>query len=73
MDRIEFIDANLNDTVPWFIDILVLKGRKMRDKLASFLDKRGVGTSFFIPTIHTTALFMGKRELPECRICFGKG
>ena len=53
VEEIEFIDTNLEDTSPWFIDILVKKGEKERDKLASFLDKRGIGTRPFYPAIHT--------------------
>jgi perosamine synthetase len=50
---IEFIDTNLEDTSPWFIDILVEKGEVERDMLTSFLDKRGIGTRPFYPAIHT--------------------
>jgi len=53
IEGIEFIDTNLADTSPWFIDILVEKGEKERDKLASFLDKKGIGTRPFYPAIHT--------------------
>lgn len=48
--QIEFIDTDLQDTAPWFIDIIV-KGE--RDKLASFLNKKGIGTRPFYPAIHT--------------------
>ena len=53
VEGIEFIDTNLEDTSLWFIDILVEKGEKERDKLASFLDKKGIGTRPFYPAIHT--------------------
>lgn len=53
VNGIEFIDTNLEDTTPWFIDILVEKGEKERDKLASFLDEREIGTRPFYPVIHT--------------------
>ena len=53
IEEIEFIDTNLEDTSPWFIDILVKKGEKERDKLTLFLDKRGIGTRPFYPAIHT--------------------
>lgn len=53
VEGIEFIDTNLEDTSPWFIDILVKKGKKERDKLALFLDKKGIGTRPFYPAIHT--------------------
>lgn len=51
IEGIEFVDINLEDTSPWFIDILVGEGK--RDKLASFLDKKGIGTRPFYPAIHT--------------------
>ena len=53
VEEIEFIDTNLKGTSPWFIDILIEKGEKERDKLASFLDERGIGTRPFYPAIHT--------------------
>lgn len=53
IEGIEFIDTNLGDTSPWFIDILIDEGEKERDKLVAFLDKKGVGTRPFYPAIHT--------------------
>ena len=53
MEGIEFIDTNLKDTSPWFIDILIEKRENERDKLASFLDEKGIGTRPFYPAIHT--------------------
>ena len=53
VEEIEFISTNLENTSPWFIDILVKKGEKVRDTLAPFLDKRGIGTRPFYPAIHT--------------------
>ena len=53
VEGIEFIDTNLANTSPWFIDILVKKGEKERDKLKSFLDEKGIGTRPFYPAIHT--------------------
>jgi len=50
--EIKFIDTNLEDTSPWFIDIIV-DGDRTRDDLIAFLDKRGVGSRPFYPAIHT--------------------
>lgn len=61
VEKIEFIDADLEDTSPWFIDILVEKGRKERDKLASFLDEKGIGTRPFYPAIHTQPPYSGMK------------
>jgi perosamine synthetase len=48
--QIRFINTNLQDTAPWFIDILV---EGQRNDLTSFLDKKGIGTRPFYPAIHT--------------------
>jgi len=48
--QIRFIDTNLMDTSPWFIDIMV---EEKRAELVSFLKKRGIGTRCFYPAIHT--------------------
>jgi perosamine synthetase len=50
IEPVNFIDTNLEDTSPWFIDILV---EGVRDNLASFLKERGIGTRPFYPAIHT--------------------
>lgn len=50
IEEIKFISTNLEDTAPWFIDILVSEGR---EKLASFLKVKGIGTRPFYPAIHT--------------------
>jgi len=51
-DQIEFIDTDLEDCSPWFIDIL-LSDRETRDSLAEFLNERGIGSRPFYPAIHT--------------------
>ena len=51
VEKIKFIDTNLDDTSPWFIDILVDGGK--RDELALFLNEKGIGTRPFYPAIHT--------------------
>lgn len=53
VEQIEIVDTNLEDTSPWFVDILVEKGEKERDKLASFLNEKGIGTRPFYSVIHT--------------------
>ncbi len=49
--EIEFIETNLENTAPWFIDILLDKEKK--EKLISFLKEKGIGTRPFYPAIHT--------------------
>jgi len=51
ISAIGFIDTNLEDCSPWFIDILV--DAKIRDSLATFLNGRGIGSRPFYPAIHT--------------------
>jgi perosamine synthetase len=50
VDAIDFIHTNLEETSPWFIDILV---KKKRAELASYLNERGIGSRPFYPAIHT--------------------
>lgn len=52
VEQIKFMETDLKDCSPWFIDCLV-KGREVRDKLAHFLNENGVGTRPFYPAIHT--------------------
>jgi len=52
IEQIRFIDTNLKDCSPWFIDILV-EGEKGRDGLAEFLNERGIDTRPCYPAIHT--------------------
>ncbi len=49
--EIEFIETNLEDTPPWFIDILV--PAEKRESLISFLNENNIGTRPFYPAIHT--------------------
>jgi perosamine synthetase len=51
ISSIEFVETNLKDTAPWFIDILMEE--KIRNPLMLFLKKHGVGTRPFYPAIHT--------------------
>ncbi len=52
IEQIKFIDTNLADCSPWFIDILVSEA-SVRDGLAKFLNEKGIGTRPFYPAIHT--------------------
>lgn len=47
--QVKFIETNLEDTSPWFIDVLVPDSLALKD----FLQKRGVGTRPFFPPIHS--------------------
>ena len=48
---IEFINTDLKNTSPWFIDVLV--DRKKRKPFMEFLKKEGIGTRPGYPAIHT--------------------
>jgi len=55
---IDFIETNLIDTSPWFIDILAEK----KDKLTQYLIEKGIGSRTFYPPIHTQAPY---KDWPE--------
>lgn len=48
---VEFIETDLQDTSPWFIDILVPPEK--REKLIASLKENGIGSRTFYPAIHT--------------------
>jgi perosamine synthetase len=49
--EIELIETDLEQTAPWFVDILV--PLEKRDDLVEFLKEKGIGTRPFYPAIHT--------------------
>ncbi len=51
--EIEFIETNLEDTSPWFIDILV----ERREELIKFLKEKKIGARPFYPAIHTQPVY----------------
>ena len=51
INEIEFVDMDLNSSVPWFSDIL-LPNEKIRQQLIEHLNKFGIGTRKFYPPIH---------------------
>lgn len=50
IEGVRFVDINLEDTSPWYIDIMVENGR---DDLASYLKEKGIGTRPFHPSLHS--------------------
>lgn len=52
VEQIKFLDTNLEDCSPWFIDILITE-EGARDNLKEFLKGRGIETRSFYPAIHT--------------------
>lgn len=59
--EVEFIDTNLEDTSPWFIDPLVPEPQG----LADFLKERGIGTRPFYPPIHSQPPYGLESEYPN--------
>jgi perosamine synthetase len=50
LESVEFLDADLNETVPWFADILL---KVPRDTVVSGLKELGIGTRPFYPPVHS--------------------
>ena len=49
-EGIEFLETDLEDTSPWYIDIMV---ENVRDDLASYLKEKQIGTRPFYPNLHS--------------------
>ena len=49
--EIKFLETDLENVSPWFIDILVPQNK--RGPLVKFLDENGIGSRIFYPAIHT--------------------
>ena len=58
--EIKFIETDLENTSPWFIDIIV-DGEK-RELLINFLKERQIGTRPFYPAIHTQKPYVHIKE-----------
>lgn len=50
IEGVQFVDINLEDTSPWYIDIMVENGR---EDLASYLKEKEIGTRPFYPALHS--------------------
>jgi perosamine synthetase len=51
VEQVQFIDTDLADCSPWFIDIL-LENEKERNDLMQSLNEKGIGTRSLYPPIH---------------------
>ncbi len=60
IEEVEFVSTNLEDTSPWFIDILVPNPLELQN----FLKERGIGTRPFYPPVHTQAPYRLNRKFP---------
>lgn len=61
LSRVSFVETNLSDTSPWFIDVL-LEGVD-REALAAKLKERGIGTRPFYPPIHAQVPYANVKGL----------
>jgi perosamine synthetase len=70
--RVTFMETDLDDTSPWFVDVLV-EG-EARDALMEHLKERGIGTRPFYPPIHAQAPYAHiKGHFPICDSVCGQG
>lgn len=61
LKQIQFIQTDLKQTPPWFIDVLVEK----KEKLIEYLAKNQIGTRPFYPPIHTQAPYKNWSEYKQ--------
>lgn len=63
VEGVEFVSTNLEETTPWFIDILVPAHK--RDALAGYLKEHGIGTRPFYPPVTSQPIYRSsKKRLP---------
>lgn len=58
---VQFIETDLEQTSPWFIDIIVDNPLKLQ----KFLKSKNIGTRVFYPAIHTTKPYVGFGKFPN--------
>jgi len=58
---VAFVETNLEETSPWFIDVLVPDPRALRQHL----HERGIGSRPFYPPVHTQAPYHRAGDFPE--------
>ena len=60
--ELELIPTDLEDTAPWFIDVLVANGK--REELAGFLKDQGIGARPFYPALHAEPVYARSGSFP---------
>ena len=60
ISQISFFDHELNNTAPWFIDVLV----EDREELQVFLKQKNIGTRVMYPPIHKQKAYKLKEKHP---------
>lgn len=61
ISKVKFIDTDLTQTSPWFIDIIIPDPIK----LSVFLKTKNIGTRVFYPAIHTTKPYKSSNKFPN--------
>lgn len=61
ISQVEFIDTDLNETSPWFIDILVPEPLKLQQ----YLHENNIGSRPFYPPIHSQPAYKKQGSFPE--------
>lgn len=69
VSEVEFIETNLEDCSPWFVDVLVPDP----DKLAAYLKEKGIGTRRFYPTLHNLPFYNAVGDFPNAKYVSGHG
>lgn len=59
LDKVTFIETDLTQSTPWFIDILV----EDRDELIRYLDSKGIKSRKFYPSLHSEPAFDGYKGI----------
>jgi perosamine synthetase len=59
--EVTFVETNLDETSPWFIDVLVRDPGSLRQRLHG----RGIGSRPFYPPLHTQAPYRQPGSFPE--------
>jgi len=69
VSQVEFIETNLRDTSPWFIDVLVPDPVALKD----YLEERDIGTRPFFPPIHSEPPYGLAGAYPNSEYASGHG
>lgn len=59
--QVKFIETDLNEVTPWFIDILVENPLKLK----AYLETVGIGTRVFYPPISDQVIYKTKEKFPN--------
>ncbi|OGD06947.1 aminotransferase [Candidatus Amesbacteria bacterium RIFCSPLOWO2_01_FULL_49_25] len=69
ISRIRFIETNLDETTPWFVDIYVDEP----DALAKYLQNKGIGTRRIYPAVSSQKIYKSNLKFPIAERFAGLG